>query len=254
MGAAPMEINMTDMIQQNSPLVFLGSSSNLELWVELAERAGVTIIGIIDSDYFGNTDNIAGIPIIGSQDQVNFLLDLATEKNAKFFIATNWDPVESYGERDNQKRLDFIKLAEDLNLPLGNLIDPLAVVPKSVVLYGGVYIGAFVVLEPHVQIGKHTQVWYHSSIGHHTQIGDDCVLQRYTKIWGTKMGNHSYLSMGATYAGNYKTSEIGENVFIHPGLVIAGRPIADNEVVTIRESLKNRRRTFADGNITAEEE
>ena len=48
MGAAPMEINMTDMIQQNSPLVFLGSSSNLELWVELAERAGVTIIGIID--------------------------------------------------------------------------------------------------------------------------------------------------------------------------------------------------------------
>ena len=61
-----MEINMTDMIQQNSPLVFLGSSSNLELWVELAERAGVTIIGIIDSDYFGNTDNIAGIPIIGA--------------------------------------------------------------------------------------------------------------------------------------------------------------------------------------------
>ena len=98
MGAAPMEINMTDMIQQNSPLVFLGSSSNLELWVELAERAGVTIIGIIDSDYFGNTDNIAGIPIIGSQDQVNVLLDLATEDRARegLFLAFQY-PVEIPG-------------------------------------------------------------------------------------------------------------------------------------------------------------
>lgn len=241
-------------------MIFLGSNSALGIWVDVCKRANIPIQGILDSDYWGNTDSICGIPVIGSEkDILNWYVDIGTPGKkmwtSKFFVATNWDPSglnKEVTERDNQKRQMLIDLVAEHQAPLQNIIDPTAIVPESVTLGGGNYIGAGAVIEPNAKIGKHTQIWYQCIVGHEVEIGEDCVLNRRATIWGANMGNHSYISLGSTYGGNYKTSSIGNNVFIHPGIAIAGRPIEDGEVVTIREQLKNRRRTQVIGGYDTE--
>jgi len=237
-------------------MIFLGSNSALGIWVDVCQRANIPVTGIMDSDYYGNTDSICGIPVIDTEENIenyyNKKLRLWTNS---FFIATNWDPSglnKEVTERDNQKRQRLIELAEKHQVRLQNIVDPLAVVPDSVELGGGNYIGAGAVIEPNAKIGKHTQIWYQCIVGHDIEIGEDCVLNRRATIWGADMGNHSYISLGSTYGGNYKTSRIGNNVFIHPGIGITGRPIEDGEVVTIREQLKNRRRTQSIGAYDSE--
>lgn len=224
-------------------MIFLGSNSAMGIWVDVCKRANIPIQGIIDSDYYGNTDSICGIPVIDKEENLgNYYSEKLRLWNNSFFIATNWDPSTLLPERDNQKREKFKKILEQHpDIRLQNIIDPLAVVPKDVELGGGNYIGAGAVIEPGVKIGKHTQIWYQTIVGHETEIGEDCVLQRRSGIWGGNMGNHVYLSIGSIYGGNYKDSYIGDNAWIHPGLAVAGRPIKEGETVTIREQLRQRR-------------
>lgn len=230
-------------------MIFLGSNSAMSIWVEVCKRANIPIQGIIDSDYYGNTDSICGIPVIDKEENLeNYKRTLGTSSSKiwtnSFFVATNWDPSrrDDVTQRNNEKRERLKALLEQFpDIPLKNIIDPLAVVPKDVELGGGNYIGAGAVIEPGVKIGKHTQIWYQTIVGHETEIGEDCTLQRRSGIWGGNMGNHVYLSIGAIYGGNYKDSYIGDNAFIHPGLAVAGRPIKEGETVTIREQLRQRR-------------
>ena len=242
-------------------MIFLGSNSAISIWVEVCERANIPVTGIIDSDYYGNTESICGIPVIDREENLgNYKKKLGTSSSKiwtnSFFLATNWDPSginKEVTERNNEKRERLKALLEQFpDIPLKNIIDPLAVVPKDVELGGGNYIGAGAVIEPGAKIGKHTQIWYQCIVGHDVEIGEDCVLNRRATLWGANMGNHSYISLGSTYGGNYKDSYIGDNVFIHPGIAIAGRPIEDGETVTIREQLKNRRRTQVIGGYDTE--
>lgn len=245
-------------------MIFLGSNSALSIWVDVCKRTNIQITGIIDSDYWGNTDSICDVPVIGSEKDMESVLERFCPAIGqppkkmwcnRFFIATNWDPSglnKEITERDNKKRQMFVDLVEQYNLPLGNIIDPTAVVMEGVELGGGNYVGAGAIIESNAQIGKHTQIWHQCIVGHDMKIGNDCVLNRRATIWGGNMGNHSYISLGSTYGGNYKTSYIGNNVFIHPGIAVAGRPLEDGEVVTIREQLKNRRRTQVIGGYDTE--
>lgn len=238
-------------------MIFLGCNSAIGIWKNVLVRQGMYPKGIVDSDYYGNTKHYAGIPVIGTENNMEEVI----EKHAKFspddsgdhklwhshfFIGTNWDPSSLNGpeirDRNNAKRQKLIDIAEKYNLPMGSIIDPTAIVPNSVKLGKGVYIGAGAVIEPRVEIGDYTQVWYQTIIGHETKIGRDCVLQRRAGIWGANMGDHSYMGIGSVYAGNYKTSKIGNNAWLHPGIGIHGREIADGETVTVRTQLRQKRR------------
>lgn len=226
-------------------MIFLGSNSALGIWIDVCKRANIPITGIMDSDYYGNTDSICGIPVIDTEENIaNYYNKQIRMWTNSFFIATNWDPSrrDDVTQRNNEKREKLKSILKQYpDIRLQNIIDPLAVVPKDVELGGGNYIGAGAVLEPGVKLGQHTQVWYQTIIGHEVEIGEDCVLQRRSGIWGGNMGNHVYLSIGAIYGGNYNDSYIGDNAWIHPGLAVAGRPIKEGETVTIREQLRQRR-------------
>ena len=236
-------------------MIFLGCNDAIGIWKNVLVRQGMYPKGIVDSDYYGNTKRYAGIPVIGSEHNMEEVI----EKYAKFspddsgnhtlwhthfFIGTNWDPSLLNGQeirdRNNAKRQRMIDIAEKYNLPMGSIIDPTAIVPNSVKLGKGVYIGAGAVIEPQVTVGDYTQIWYQSIVGHKTKIGRDCVLQRRAGLWGAHVGDHVYMSIGAVYGGNYKTSKIGNNAWIHPGIAVQTRDIAENETVTIREQFKRR--------------
>ena len=235
-------------------MIFLGCNNAIGIWKNVLVRQGIYPKGIVDSDYYGNTKRYAGIPVIGTEEDMEQVIDYAKFSpdnsgdhklwHSHFFIGTNWDPSPLNGQeirdRNNAKRQKLIDIAEKYNLPMGSIIDPTAIVPNSVKLGRGVYIGAHAILEPRVRVGDYTQIWYQSAIGHDTKIGRDCVLQRRTGLWGANMGDHSYMSIGSVYAGNYKTSKIGNNAWIHPGIAVQTRDIADGETVTIREQFKRR--------------
>ena len=235
-------------------MIFLGCNNAIGIWKDCLKRMGITPKGIVDSDYYGNTKRYAGIPVIGTEEDMESVIDYAkfstaddgnnTTWHSHFFIGSNWDPSLLNGQeirdRNNAKRQKLIDIAEKWNLPMGSIIDPTAIVPNSVKVGKGVYIGAGAVIEPQVTMGDYTQIWYQSIVGHKVKIGRDCVLQRRAGLWGAEVGDHVYMSIGSVYGGNYNTSKIGNNAWIHPGIAVQTRDIAENETVTIREQFKRR--------------
>ena len=59
-------------------------------FTEICEDAGITVHGIIDNDYFGNTDYIDDIPVIDTEFSFSDLEKLKYYRdNFNFFCATN---------------------------------------------------------------------------------------------------------------------------------------------------------------------
>ncbi len=229
------------MQDNKKPIVFLGSCSAMSMWDDCCKRSGQKIIGILDNDYWLNTDQVDGVNVIGTEQDIEHLLELREKYN--FFVATNWDPSLLNGditERDNQKRQRLIQLVEEYELPLANIIDPSSVIHSNVQIDGGCYIGPMVSLETRVTIGKHTQMYAHCAFAHDVKIGSNCFFNRRVGAWGCTIGNDVYFGPFSVYAGNYRNSHVAENAWIHPGIIVYGRPISEGEIVTI----KSQRRTY----------
>ena len=232
--------------KQHKPLVFLGSNSNLLLFAEAAERQGLEVVGIIDQDYFGNTEQLHGIPVIGSEE------DFADPKQRAwwtehydFFIAVNWSPDPGHA-RDVKKRRYLIDLVRQHNIKIINLIDPTAYVSRHTKLGQGIYIGPTTAIEPDCEIHDFVQIYYHVGIGHGSIIGENTVLQRKVGL-SAHIGKDSYLSMWVK-AFHPDMLRIGDNVIINPGLYIA-RHVADGEVVKLTKDSIRTYQFMADPDI-----
>ena len=77
----------------SKPLILVGSRQKLTRVAHVAELNGIEILGILDHHYYGQLDNICGIPLIGDE---RWLLDsdhsVAAEwrQNCDFFVANWW--------------------------------------------------------------------------------------------------------------------------------------------------------------------
>lgn len=217
-------------LQQHKPLVFLGTNSNLLLYIESAERLGIEVAGIVDSDYFGNTKQLHGLPILGSEHEFADPDRLSWWKERYcFFIGTNWSP-DTFHVRDVNKRLNFINLIRQYNIEAINLIDPSAFVSKHIRIGQGVYIGPLTCVEPDVEIHDFAQLYYQVGLGHGSIVGENTVLQRRVALTA-RIGKNSYIGMWAKIFRS-KIINIGDNVIVSPGLFVS-RDLADNEVVKL---------------------
>lgn len=115
-----------------SSLIFLGSNTVLERYIEACDRQAQTIHGIIDTDYYGNTESIAGLPVIDSFEGLE--QNLEKYQQYVFFVATNWNPQNA---RDTEKRKNIIKMIKRLGLACVNLIDPPAMLANTLSLAKG---------------------------------------------------------------------------------------------------------------------
>lgn len=220
------------------PLVFIGTNNNLKIFTETAERQGFHVAGIIDDDYFGNTEYYNDIRVIGSHSQ---LLDPTEVENwiqkYEFFIATNWSNIPDH-VRDTQKRQQQIDLCRQVGIQCVNLIDPNAYISKNCRLGKGIYIGPFCYVEPDCEIDDFAQIWYGTGISHGTRIGENSVLQRQCGISAT-VGRNVYISMWTKIYGSTMLT-IGDNAVINPGLYVA-RNVAEGEIIRLT---KNSRRIW----------
>jgi carbonic anhydrase/acetyltransferase-like protein (isoleucine patch superfamily) len=220
---------------QHKPIIFLGSNSNLQLYHEIAIRAGLTVAGIIDSDYFGNVDCLYGLPILASEnvfDDVNLLKKYQSEYC--FFVATNWSSDPS-NKRDFLKRLNLISIVEKYNLQLTNIIDPSAYVSNTTILKNGIFVGPHCYIEANVLIENYAQIHYGVGIGHHSRIGSNTVVQRQAGVVAN-IGNNCYIGM---WTKLYKPGmlTVGDNAIINPSLYVA-RDVLENEHVKLSKDNK----------------
>lgn len=230
---------------RSKPLIFLGSSSAISIYIECCEQLGVEIAGIIDGDYFENTPSIENIPVIDGHDafldqqKVNYY-----RENFNFFCAVNWTPVnDTVSVRNREKRNNFISLAQKHNLSVVSLVDPRAMVSKSSKIGQGCFVGGLCVIEPHAVLENFSTAWYNSTVSHHSVLGFNSVLQR----WAGMMGNvhvkdNVYISV-YVYLGKGNII-VDSNSWIQPGIMVF-RDVAENEIVAVNG--KNTRKIYTMG-------
>ena len=209
------------------PVIFLGTNSNLLLYCEVAEKAGLTIAGIVDNDYAGNTEQLHGLPVLGSEQDADFLQ--TCKDQYWFFIATNWSPGPEH-VRDCQKRQHLIDVVTQHQLTCVNIVDPSAQVSRYAKLGQGIYIGALSYIEPNVTIEDHAQIHYGAGLSHGSRVGTNTVIQRQAGI-AADIGDNCYIGM---WCKLFKSPllKVGDNAIINPGLYVA-RDIEPQEYVRL---------------------
>lgn len=208
------------------PVVFLGSSRIVLDLEEMCERQGLTVAGIIDSDYYGNTVDFDGIPYIGSEHSADWS---SLKQQYSFFLGVNTLPDVP---RNTEKRLRFIDIIEQHNLECVNLIDPSGYISRRAKLGKCICIGPNAGIQSHAEIKDYAFITSMAAIGHDAVIGRNTVVQRGAVIAsGAIIGDNTYIGVNACL---FKTpnQRIGNNVVVHPGVTVM-RDVDDNETVSL---------------------
>lgn len=206
------------------PLIFLGSSYTMYKLTEICDNSDIKIQGIIDTDYYGNTEHICDIPVIdnesGLKDNLAYYKD-----NFNFFCAVNWTPEPDPAiVRNRQKRNQLLSLIDEYQLNCISIVNHTAQVSKHSIIGRGVYLDAHVLIEPKVTVGDYTSIFYNSSIGHHSIIQRNCVFQRQSILMGDNLAEEEVyfspavkaLKNGAIFG---RGSWIQEAIYIRRGTV-----------------------------------
>lgn len=212
-------------------LIFLGTNGVFERHLDAADRQEQEVAGVIDSDWYGNRDTFAGVPVLDTQ--TCFDTDPDKYRDYVFFVGTNWFPIAG---RDIEKRKMFIDIVRRHNLELINLIDPTAYIGRGCELGRGIFIGDGSHIEPRTKIHDFATFWGYNGIAHDSNIGENTVFQRGAGIFG-KIGHDCFVGQYTNIYDNVPHT-VGDNVIINSFLHVA-RDVKDNEnVVLDRNNLK----------------
>jgi len=146
--------------------------------IKTAKLCGFNVIGILDQYYYGNTDQVDGVPIIGSELEIND----EWKETCSFFVSSFWDGRQfnpKLGLDNEQVRKDRIDLVESLNLNLINIIHPDTSYTwgtESVELGHGIFISGAVHIAHDVKIGNHVLIDWGSMIYSHSYIETNASL------------------------------------------------------------------------------
>ena len=224
------------------PLIFIGSNIAMAKYLDVCDDHGIQVHGIIDQDYFGNTAELHGLPVIGSEAEFENPERLAYYRaNFNFFCATNWTPIQDpVYVRNRQKRDRQLELIEQLELDVISLQHRLADVSKRAIIGRGVFIDSFVCVECNCEIHDWAALWSHAIIGHDTVIGRNCVLQRRCNI-----SSHATFEPDVYFGLEVKQFKqnviFGHGTFVHEGVCIKRGTVA-NEIVSFAG--QNQRRVY----------
>jgi NDP-sugar pyrophosphorylase family protein len=210
-------------------LIFLGHSANIKRLIDIAKDQ-YDILGIIDDNYFGNTDELDGLPFIGTEKNIDSIIN--SYSNLSFFVvpslrnSVNWSQI-------NHRRLTMIEIADQYKLNLVNLIHPTAIIPDTTGLGKNIFVGPYTVFQNHVIVEDYAFIKEQVCLAH------DCVIKKNVMISSqayiganVTVGQNSYIGIkGAVIASGIKLS-IGENCLTHPGSIVM-KDLLDNTICSI---------------------
>jgi len=194
---------------KSRPLIFIGSRYYMNDLAITAELMGLEVLGILDHQYHGNTDEISSIPVIGSD---HWLLDPGNREaqiwknTCDFFVATLDTGEQELNPAKNRTRLrqQRINMLEELALGTVNLIDPESRIVRDqrsrfsrISLGRGIYVAPFVDINHEVVIGDFSTFEHQSYIGHHITIGKNVTVLPTARICHCDIGDHAVIGYGS---------------------------------------------------------
>jgi carbonic anhydrase/acetyltransferase-like protein (isoleucine patch superfamily) len=189
----------------SKPLIFIGSRNDFPTVALIAELHGVEILGILDHHYYGNTEYMSKIPVIGDE---RWLLDPNNIQAQQWlrtcdFFPANWnDGSQSINKIDILSlRLERIRILEESKANVVNLIHPNASVDGITSKYSDNF-----------------------SLGRGILIDDTCWIS----INNTQIGDYCQFGIGV-YVGHNAT--IGKNVTVAPWATLPRCTIGENTVI-----------------------
>ena len=217
------------------PLVFLGCNTAMQLLVDAAHRQGLTVAGIVDSDYYGNTETFAKLMIIGSEKEFDDPIRLSYWiNNYDFFIGTNWSPDAAH-ERDRNKRQYLINLIEKHNITCISLIDPQCYIGSNVKIGQGCYIAYNTYIEFDNEIGDFCLIHFNTGLSYGCRIGNNTIIRQRSGTAYVDIGDNVYIGTGSSIFTSSKRLTVGNNAIINQGLWVM-RNVAENEHVKLTKN------------------
>ena len=217
--------------KDNKPIIFLGSSYNIQNLVELCQSSSRTVVGLIDPDYSSQTE-FRGLPVLDRDKYLN------NKDDYEFFVATWWQPFQnSVHIRDRQKRLMFLDWMEEYNLVGATIIHKTAVVSPSAKIARNVSIGALSILVNNSQIHQDVNIREQCYISHNVEINNNSVIQIKVTVTGDiTIGHNSYIGIASTIVNSrpLESMRIGDRVIIHPNQLVV-ESVPDNTIVSYKK-------------------
>lgn len=228
-----MMTNCTHINNTQRPLILLGTNSNLYKITEICSALGIKVAGIIDSDYFGNTEKFCGVDVIDRDETFDNPVQLEHyRKNFNFFCAVNWAPMQDpITVRNRQKRDRYLWLIMQHQLNCVSIVAPMTWVSPSASIGIGSFVDHMVHVESNVKIGDFVTVYAKTHIGHDAVIGHNCVLQRMCVAPSSSI-IESEVYFGPMVKALKDGARFGKGTFIHEGVYIR-RGTRDHEIITL---------------------
>ena len=210
--------------------------------IHIATALNKPIKGILDRQYFGNTNSICDIPLIGSELQ---LLDLADatanqwREECDFFVANWWDGSEEFknpSEHGEKLREARIQLLKDANVNVINLIHPSATIYGDRVKLGvGILVQAHAILFNKVIIGDYCIVDWRAIIGDGSILEENVIIGVDVTMAHAHIKNGARIGIKATIIPGHPKKRpivtIGKNSKVFAG-AICYDDVADNTMLT----------------------
>lgn len=229
------------------PLIFVGSRNDFPNVAIIAELSGIEIVGILDHHYYGNTDSMSNIPVIGDE---RWLLDSNNAqaqqwlKTCDFFPANWYEGVQPINKIDMLKlRLERISVLEQAKANIINLIHPNARVDGLKSKYAvnfslgrGILIDDMCWVSPNnTQIGDYSQFSIGVNLGHNTTIGKNVTVAPWATLPRCTIGDNSVIGMHAKIdiiaAYRPGTLTIGSGATVWANSLIS-KNVPDNTIYT----------------------
>lgn len=226
--------------RMHKPIVFLGTSTNLEIFIRVCTLRNIPVAGIVDSDYYRNTDTKNGLPVIGSEDSFDFE---AARDQYDFFVGMSWSSLDL---RSKSKRLAYIDLIDQHKLNCATLIHPASEVYDEAEIGPGCYIGFNAGVAHYTKIGAHSRIHNSTTVAHHTTIGKNCILHEFVKICSrVTLGDNVLIHPDTAIVGygkfnNERGPNIGSNAELHPRITVT-RDVEPGEIVSLAGGNNTRR-------------
>ena len=194
-------------------VIFLGHSANIQRHLEICELTGITPVGFVDKHYFGNTPELDGLPVIGSE------LDISSVRkqypDCVYFVGlsgTLCNPARRHSLGD---------LVEQYKLPTINLIHPSCVVGKHTNLGHGIFIDALCRIQNYSTIGNFAFIKEQCCVTHHVTIGKGTVICQQSYVGSNvTIGDHCYIGIKNAVLAPEDPIVIGNECISHPGVTI----------------------------------
>lgn len=217
-------MNLFKLFRRPKPIIFVGVRMAIDMIQHVAEDCGYHVVGILDKYYYGNTDEVKGIPIIGSED---WLLDPTHKqaqtwlKSCNFALTSWWDGRQYLGKQglDNEVlRQERAELLTKVNARCPTLIHP-------TVKFRG--------RKEKVTIGQGTIIEADCTFGPNISIGEFCYLDWCVSMY-TNVHLHNNVIVGAK--ANLGESTVQNNCRIGVASLTAPIGLKQNDHITIGEN------------------